>query len=126
MHGNLIKWIKSTKINTKHLGFPLMAFDHKRNPKNRIVKPLTNNVNKRSKWKPKANKKMKPKVKQANKNKTKPLVSSQNEREMLQEGFILKDISDEDLVPFFENDLKASEENPDCRGIPPGETVFIM
>ena len=126
MKDNLKKWIKSTKINTKHFGFMMIGFDLQRSPRRQIGKPLANNISKKSKWKPKANKKVKPKTKQENKNKSKPAVSSQDERKMLQEGLISKDISDDDLVPFFENDLKASEENPDVRGIPPGETVFIM
>ena len=123
MTPELVRWIKSTKINTKHLGF-MIDFDPKRCPKKQIGKrcpkkqigkPLANNVSKGSKKKVKANKK-----------KNKPAVSGQDERRMLQEGLISKDISDDDLVPFFENDLKASEDNPDVRGIPPGETVFIM
>ena len=38
MHGIIIKRIKSSKINTKHLGFMLIAFDHKRILKKLIVK----------------------------------------------------------------------------------------
>ena len=114
--------------HTKHLGL-MIDFDPKRCPKKQIGKrcpkkqigkPLANNVSNGSKKKGKANNRKG----KANKKKNKPAVSSQDERRMLQEGLISKDISDDDLVPFFENDLKASEDNPDVRGIPPGETVF--
>ena len=52
---------------------------------------------------------------------------SKQERESLQLGKISRPMNDNDLVEFFEEDVKKISSNkPDVRSVPEGEPVFIM
>ena len=96
----LIKWIKSKINNTKHLGIVLI-----RNEKDSSKKANTvNGVLKKS------------------------LVPiSKKAREKLQKGETSLDMSDQELVTFFEDDMqKVNKSKPDIREIPEGEVMFIM
>ena len=107
MKAELTDWLKSAKINTKHLGI-VAIFDPKKSPKIDISGLLSNTTNKKA-------------------GKRASIVVSKEERRKLQTGKSHLHLTDDQLVPFFEEDMaKISKGKPDVRPIPEGEPIFIM
>ena len=105
MHPDFIKWIKSTKIDIKHLGIVVISRGRKYIPGQ---SGLANNIEENG-----------------GKNFSTPI--NKDVRELLQKGDASLDMSDEELVQFFEEDIrKISKSKPDIRPVPEGEAMFIM
>ena len=101
----VVKWIKSTKIPTKHLSMIFVFNPSSVGSVEEVPRILASN-----KWKDK-----------------KKSSSIPNNREKLQSGEVVMEMSDDELVPFFEEDMKKiSRSKPDVRGIPEGDAMFVM
>ena len=110
MSGDLIKWFKSLRINTKHLT-QVIVFSGV--PKNiDLSKMKTNNTTRAN---------------IGNNSSTTINKISKEVRDKLQKGELCNPMNDEQLVKFFEDDLKkVSKTPPDVRAVPEGEPIFIM
>ena len=98
----LIDWLESCRVNTKHLT-QVGVID------TGLQQLKSNTHNKRE-----------------NEKKRSPALNARSEREKLQMGEAHKHLSDEELVPFFTEDMRKFERNPKIDPIPKGEPVFIF
>ena len=104
----LQKWLKSVLTNTTHLGFHINGPTGGGLPSSSGIITAT------------------PSFRCENANSAKNI--SKGKRDKLQKGEIAMDMSDDELIPFFKNDLKKSPggSQPNVREIPDGDVMFTM